>query len=397
VDSLSTGGITQQEPTPDAYTLPEWLTIYNNGARVPSSHPQYQEVRGLMEHALQQITVMHHQQHLADIQDADLHPYSPGAGTSFAAGAAQGMSLGLGGALSPDFSQELGQARQDHPVATGAGNVVGGAIPAAIGAGMPAFAGAPLVPGAIGAGIQGTLEQGPGTGALAAGATLIGGKILGKAASMVGLDKVAGRADLAIAAKLGVGAEGAAAAEGEQAIRGIPVSQLRQRLLNMGVASGDVENAVQAAMRAHVQEQALGGRAAADATSARPQVKGTMGPLAPQAKEPLDQPAFLRNAAQQHSVEDIKGALAEGVKTGGTPAGAIMDLQAKLGRALSAQEKEQVLAKQLLGGESPHDQSAAARSAYNLTEAAGQSKKAATAAGRRAAGTHSTWDPRQGL
>src|SRR5207302_2470527 len=172
MDSLSTaGGITQQEPTPDAYTLPEWLTIYNNGARVPQGHPRYQEVRGLMEHALQQITVMHHQQHLADIQDADLHPYQPGAGTSFAAGAAQGMSLGLGGALSDDFSQELGQARSDHPVAAGAGNVAGAAIPAAIGAGMPAFAEAPLVPGAIGAGIQGTLEGGAGAGAMAAGAT----------------------------------------------------------------------------------------------------------------------------------------------------------------------------------------------------------------------------------
>src|SRR5207249_954167 len=118
------------------------------------------------------------------------------------------------------------------------------------------------------------------------------------------------------------------------------------------------------------------------ASAARPQVKGTMGPLAPKAPDPLEQATYTRNAAQRAATPASK--LADD----------LLELQGKLGRALTADEKERVLAAKL-PQVSPHDPQAAARSAYHLSEAAGD--KDPRLAARRAAGTYSNWDPRQAL
>src|SRR5438309_3653124 len=155
MDSITTGPTLT--PSPVGYSLQDWVKIINNGAQVPKGHPRYPEVRALMDQALQQVTAMHHQQNMADKMDAADNPYSPGPLQSALAGGAQGMSMGLGGALDDNFQAYLGQARQDNPKEAWAGNTLGGAVPATIIAGMT---GAPAVATGITAGVQTGLETG---------------------------------------------------------------------------------------------------------------------------------------------------------------------------------------------------------------------------------------------
>src|SRR2546430_15964015 len=112
MSSADTGALA---PTPDSYTLPEWIKIYNTGAAVPRSHPRYAEVRSIMDQAMAQIQSMHQQQNAADAAAA-----APGPLGSAAVGFGHGASFGLVG--DPDY---LAQARKYNPWATGIGDAAG--------------------------------------------------------------------------------------------------------------------------------------------------------------------------------------------------------------------------------------------------------------------------------
>src|SRR3989442_3185298 len=203
-----------------------------------------------MGDALARIAHLHLQQNEAEAAAAQ-----PGPGISFAENMAQGASMGLGSTIGGQETQDfLSQARSANPKASLAGTLVGGAIPAALLGGMPAFAGAPATAAAVPAGLQTGLETGsPAAGALAAGGTLVGGKILGAVGGKLGLGKVAGN----IASALGQ----QGAAEGGELIGGMPEAQLRNALVKQGFTDEALDRAVAAAkakMTPQVRTQAGG-------------------------------------------------------------------------------------------------------------------------------------------
>src|SRR2546430_1121845 len=218
MSSADTGALA---PTPDSYTLPEWIKIYNAGAAVPRSPPRYAEVRSIMDQAMAQIQSMHQQQNAADSAAA-----APGPLASAAVGFGHGASFGLAG--DPDY---MAQSRKYNPWSTGIGDATGagatmGLLGAAIAPAAPFLS--PLGVGTAAGGVYGAeraraQDQNPLLGgAIGAGTTAVGGMVGQKLLGPF-LAKGAGRA-----------AAGASVSAEEQ-IGGIPVSRLQAQLAKQGV------------------------------------------------------------------------------------------------------------------------------------------------------------------
>jgi hypothetical protein len=396
-------------PSPASYTLTDWTQILHNAAQVPQTHRRYAEARQVIQEALQHIGAIHQQQNQADSAALKLDPR-----TSFMENAAQGASMGLGSAIGDAMGQGtsdfLSQSRSDNPGYAAAGNIAGSGgvstILAALGVPAPVAMGGP-------AGLQAGLETGsPTVGGVTGIATAVGGKLLGKATGALGLNALAGKAVGALAAKFAT--SGAAIAD-EEMIGNMSAGAIRRQLAKQGFSQEGIEGMLAKAKASLTPPTAPATRMQSGGVAVTPEVKGGGTATPGYAGNPkgvdVTGPRANPPVPTAPTITEIQDRLAGFGKAGAragkapTPSDALptvsaqfqgvrntmLDLRAKLGRDLTAEEREAVLQRLV----SSHSQEGAARSAYHLSEAAGQPNP--TAAARRAAGTYSTFDPRQGL
>jgi hypothetical protein len=358
-----------------------WTQVIHNAAKVTPDDPRYAASRLVAQQAIQGL------HDWADTAaDKDVQAYAPGrtmtAVTSFAQGASLGLASKLGDLLpgAPN-SQYLELARQTNPKSAIAGDLVGtaalGGLAAPLVAGLSPAVGGAVLGGALG-GARGAIEPIPGlsrteSAAVAGTAGAVSGAVLGK-----------------VVAKL------------TPAIRTVVANA--KRLLGPGIAPADAEALTEAAVRSKLAEynlapdvleravqswKAKGELSVRGAPPAKPVATRpgeTLTPILPKlraAADPLEtQPAYAR-AGNPYGLPTPKG---PSVGPAPVPA-APPDPMAAFVESLRPPSAAP-------GTINPYSQQAAARSAYHLADAAGLN---ATEAARRAAGTYSTYDPRQAL
>ena len=224
------------EPTPDSYTLHDWIQILQNAAKVPADHPRYAEAQAAINGpggAKENINAMLQQQSMAD-QEAPNKTLGRIATFGNAAG------LGIPGKLFSETGQYVSQERQNDPMGSTVADLGGTAaiatllarLGAPLTAGMSPGAQGALVGGATGAtrgGVEGGLPGALMGGTLGGFGGLVAGKVAGA------LSPLASNVKNAIVRALGIGAKGAAEEAG--AVGGVT----REMLLKAGVAPENVE------------------------------------------------------------------------------------------------------------------------------------------------------------
>lgn len=371
-----------------------WTNVIHNAAKVTPDSPRYAEARQVSQIALDNLDTLMHKKSAAETPA----PVIPQARLGAAMNAFQGLTLGFGdealGGLSglgtlltggglqqaanrvqqtqEGFREQISNFRAADPVLAIGSDIAGTAINPLNRVLGPLTKGlGPVAQGAVyGTTIGGARGLGEGTGSigerlpgagLGAATGLLAGSLLGKAIKSVGptIGKLAENTGLYAVARKALG-KGAAPAEIENTVE----AAIRSKLAKLKVPAEDIERAVQS----WKQTGELSLRALAETHPPAPPPPPTVRPGETiQPTENLDKPTFQRRGAT---------------------------IRQETNNPLTMDRTASLVPPQTMPT-APHGE--AARNAYNIMTAAGQTPEAAKDAASRAAGTYSNWDPRQAL
>jgi hypothetical protein len=260
----------------DPYTPAQWHQILTNAHAALAADPTNARARAALKAAVTAVTTENasiKQQEAAAAQQPE-----PGTVGSAVTGFGEGASLGLASRLGnllpgPSNSAYLAAARQAHPVATFGGDLAGGVATGALLAAAPLLAG--LSPVAKGVAVGGLLGAGRGAVEAPEGARLLGagaGGALGAATGYVG-GKVVGKITPALSTIL-------------KNLRGAPAAAA-EAVAPAGTAE-EIAVAKQLGLTLDQVRGRVGARPAINQAPLLPALRG--------APDPLDAPAFARNA-----------------------------------------------------------------------------------------------------